>query len=184
MIYGDRIIRDLLENGLVKAPGVDPSQVNPASLNLRLGNTFLIMRETNMGIRLGDEVPYSRFEVPDGGCFPMEPGDFILATTKEVLQLPDNVAGFIQGRSSIGRIGRTTQNAGFVDPGFHGAITLELVNESGHNLYLKPGYPVAQIVFMEAKNVSHPYEGKYNGQVEATGSRMFKDIIPVSHILV
>jgi dCTP deaminase len=89
--------------------------------------------------------------------------------------MPDRVAAFVQGRSSIGRIGLTVQNAGFVDPGFTGHITLELVNESPVTIYLKPGYPVAQLVFFDVSPVNDPYHGKYNGQEEATGSRMFMD---------
>lgn len=176
MLYGDEAIKDLLADGLVRSPGVDPKQVNPASLNLTLGNTFLVLKSGfGDSIRLGDEVQYERFEIPDNGVFHIKPFEFILATTREFIQMPTHVAGFVQGRSSIGRIGLTTQNAGFIDPGFHGAITLELVNESGYSIDLIPGYPVAQLILFRASSVSRGYDGKYTGQVEATGSRMHRD---------
>lgn len=177
MIYGDELIRQLLGEGLVPIGEPGEGQINPASLNLRLGNTFLRQKKTPMGITLGDQVDYQRYAVADGSAFPLYPGEFILATTKEVLKMPESVAGFVQGRSSIGRIGLTTQNAGFIDPGFNGAITLELVNESPNTLFLKPGYPVAQVVFFDAAGVKRPYAGKYNGQIEATGSRMYQDVL-------
>lgn len=174
MILSDKRIRALIENDKLVDP-VKDSQINPASVNLTLGDTFLIPRVKHYcHTVLGSEVEYRRFKSTEGG-FPIDPGEFVLATTQEHVSIPSNVAAFVQGRSSIGRIGLTTQNAGFVDPGFHGHITLELVNESPNTIILTPGYPVAQLVFFECYPVERPYNGKYNGQVEATGSRMYKD---------
>ena len=105
----------------------------------------------------------------------MEPGKFILATTMEYVEVPKDAAVFVQGRSSIGRAGLTVQNAGFVDPGFPGCITLELKNDAPYPIILVPEYPVAQLVYMDASDVEEGYSGKYCGQVEATGSRMYLD---------
>lgn len=174
MILADKQIRTLIKQRALVNP-VKDEQINPASVNLTLGDTFLIQRvKHNCHITLGSEVDYRRFKSTEGG-FPIDPGEFVLATTQEHVNIPSNVAAFVQGRSSIGRIGLTTQNAGFVDPGFHGHITLELVNESPNTIILKPGYPVAQLVFFECYPVEKPYDGKYNDQVEATGSRMYMD---------
>lgn len=174
MVLSDKMIRNLiLERGLIH-PG-NMNLINPASVNLTLGNTFLAPLETGKPVRLGDEVEYFRHEINDKGAYVIYPGEFVLATTKEYVDVPSNLAAFVQGRSSIGRIGLTTQNAGFVDPGFHGHITLELVNESPNPIALTPGYPVAQLVFFESYQAEKPYCGKYNGQVEATGSRMYMD---------
>ena len=174
MVLSDRKIRALIDSYKLVDP-VKDSQINPASVNLTLGDTFLIPRiKHNCHVALGSNAEYRRFQSTEGG-FPIDPGEFVLATTQEHVNIPSNVAAFVQGRSSIGRIGLTTQNAGFVDPGFHGHITLELVNESPNTIILTPGYPVAQLVFFECYPVEKPYNGKYNGQVEATGSRMHKD---------
>lgn len=174
MILADKQICTLVERDNLVNPVTD-KQINPASVNLTLGNTFLVptIKKAD-AIYLGKEVDYHRFEAKEDG-FPIDPGEFVLATTQEHVSIPSNVAAFVQGRSSIGRIGLTTQNAGFVDPGFHGHITLELVNESPNTIILTPGYPVAQLVFFECYPVEKPYNGKYNGQVEATGSRMYMD---------
>ena len=174
MILSDNRIRELIAESEIVHPA-NTKLINPASINLRLGNTFLIPKPRFDGFKLGDEVEYERHEIPDSMGFTLKPGEFALATTKEYVDLLTNIAAFVQGRSSIGRIGLTTQNAGFVDPGFHGHITLELVNESPSSIILTPGYPVAQLVFFETHPVTRPYRGKYNNQVEATGSRMHMD---------
>lgn len=174
MIYGDKLIREIIFSmGFIE--GAELTQINPASVNVRLGNTFLIPAPEDGKIHLGEIVNYDRYEVKDTGSMGINPGEFMLATTKEKITMPPNVAAFVQGRSSIGRIALTVQNAGFIDPGFSGHITLELVNETDYLIELPPGYPVAQIVFFDVSEVEHPYRGKYNGQVEATGSRMFMD---------
>lgn len=175
MILSDVEIRNWIKVcGVIS--GIDDSQINPASVNVRLGNTFLVPNSVSKWISLGDEVDYKRYEVKEENeRFIILPGQFVLATTIEEVNLPNNIAAFVQGRSSIGRIGLTTQNAGFVDPGFHGHITLELVNENPNPIALRPGYPIAQLVFFEATPAENPYNGKYNGQVEATGSRMYLD---------
>ena len=155
---------------------VSDDQINPASINLTLGDTFLTPKcYDGRCVHLGDKVEYERHQIAADEYFLLHPGEFALATTREHVNIPPNLAAFVQGRSSIGRIGLTTQNAGFVDPGFHGHITLELVNESPNIIALTPGYPVAQLVFFESYQAEKPYCGKYNDQVEATGSRMYMD---------
>ena len=171
MIWGDRRLRALIEAGMIA--NADEGGVNPASINLRLGNTFL--RPVEGVITLGQEMRYRRYEVADGETIAIRPGEFMLATTKEYIEVPVYAAAFVQGRSSIGRAGLTVQNAGFVDPGFPGHITLELKNDSPCTILLVPGYPVTQLVYMDACDVSAGYSGKYAGQVEATGSRMYMD---------
>lgn len=174
MIFGDakiqRVIfgRKYLRNG-------KPEMLNPASVNLRLGNTFLMPAKMVGGVALGERLLYDRYGRADYEWFTLKPGEFCLATTREKILLPRNVAAFVQGRSSIGRIGLSVQNAGYVDPGFHGHITLELKNDSVNMIHLLPGYPVAQLVFFDCSRVKNPYNGKYNGQTEATESRMEQD---------
>lgn len=175
MILGDKDIWKLINDGKIYCFSDEPL-VNPASLNVCLGDTFLIPeRRFFKGVRLGDQVKYKRYEVKAGEEFCLLPGQFALATTRERFFIPPTLAAYVQGRSSIGRAGLTVQNAGYVDPGFNGAITLELKNETRNAIYLRPGYPVAQMIFEECTEVDKPYHGKYNGQIEATGSRMQQD---------
>ena len=172
MIWGDKRLQNLIDIGMIE--NTYDGSVNPASINLRLGNTFLKPKK-DQTVMLGEEMEYERHEIKDGQHIYIMPGEFMLATTIEAIDVPITAAAFVQGRSSIGRAGLTVQNAGFVDPGFRGHITLELKNDSPCIIILFPGYPVTQLVYMDAENVSRPYAGKYNGQVEATDSRMQLD---------
>lgn len=169
MIYGDSLIREMIERGLIV--GAEDRQVNPASLNLRLDGSYSTPKAGQL-VTLGEPVLYREFH---DDSYLLRPGEFILASTMEEVTLLDDMAAFVHGRSSIGRAGLTVQNAGYVDPGFTGHITLELKNEGYHCIQLPKGYPVAQLVFMDASGVVEPYHGKYNGQVTATGSRMHLD---------
>lgn len=173
MIYGNDLIEAMIKAGSIKH--TYQGAVNPASLNIRLGNSILVPKEDQV-VALGEEVKYDEYKISDENYFLLKSGQFVLATTVESFSIPINVAAFVQGRSSIGRACLTIQNAGFIDPGFHGHITLELKNEGPFDILLVPGYPVGQIIFEEASDVSRPYSGKYCGQVEATGSRMQEDI--------
>lgn len=174
MILGDAALNKLLESNVIE--NAERGQVNPASINLRLGDTFAKPIAPKGGyLILGEKIEYHIKRITPGDKMVISPGEFLLATTLEKVNMPDAMAAFVQGRSSIGRIGLTVQNAGFVDPGFTGHITLELVNEAEYSIVLPVGYPVAQLVFFDTSFVSAPYHGKYNGQIDATGSRMYMD---------
>ena len=103
----------------------------------------------------------------------IHPHEFFLATTIETVNLPDNLTAFVEGRSSIGRMGLFIQNAGWVDPGFCGKITLELFNASEVPIILKEGTRVGQLVFCKMSTPCRfPYRGKYQYQSDTTGSRI------------
>ena len=94
----------------------------------------------------------------------------------EYFRLPDNLTAFVEGRSSLGRMGLFIQNAGWVDPGFCGEITLELFNANRCAIELRSGRRVGQLVFAEMDAPAlNPYRGKYQGQTGATGSRVYMD---------
>jgi dCTP deaminase len=96
--------------------------------------------------------------------------------TRETIRLPENITAFVEGRSSIGRIGLFIQNAGWVDPGFAGTITLELYNANRLPIRLNSGRRICQIVFaLVDEPAGVPYRGKYQNQRDAVGSRVFLD---------
>ena len=104
------------------------------------------------------------------------PHSFILATTKEYFEIPNDMTAFVEGRSSVGRIGLFVENAGWVDPGFKGNITLELFNANSLPIEVESGRRICQLVFCKMdKSSVNPYKGKYLGQKGATGSLVFKD---------
>ena len=148
--------------------------VGPASVDLTLADKVLIPVQKDQ-ITLGDKVEYKLIRFTKDHPFILKPGEFVLAATNEFVSFSSDICGFVQGRSSIGRIGLTVQNAGFIDPGFRGTITLELVNESQMAIALIPGYRVVQVVLMEVRGNTEMYSGKYNDQIDPTGSQMCKD---------
>lgn len=122
---------------------------------------------------MDDEISYKQITAEK---YILLPGQFVLATTMEYFELPDNLTTFVEGRSSLGRMGLFIQNAGWVDPEFKGEITQELFNANRCAIEINAGRRVGQLVFAQLdKDALHPYRGKYQGQRGATGSKAFLD---------
>jgi len=174
MILSDKTITKMLEEGSLTITPLEPGQIQPASVDIRLSNTFSIVEDSSTGIiSMERKIDYKTMETD---TYILLPGQFVLATTMEYFALPDDLTAFVEGRSSLGRMGLFIQNAGWVDPGFCGEITLELYNANRCAIELKAGRRVGQLVFakMDA-HALHPYHGKYQGQKGATGSRVYMD---------
>ncbi len=174
MILSDRTIRDMIAEKNLKITPLSEEQIQPASVDIRLGNTFSIVDDTPSGIiTLDSEIKYKTITADK---YLILPGQFVLATTMEFFELPDDLTAFVEGRSSLGRMGLFIQNAGWVDPGFKGEITLELFNANRCAIELTAGRRVGQLVFAKMDRAAQdPYNGKYQGQTGATGSRVFMD---------
>lgn len=174
MILSDKTIKRMLEDGSLKVEPMETGQVQPASVDIRLGHTFSVVEDSPNGIlNLNDEIHYKMIE---SDTYVLLPGQFVLATTMEYISLPNDLTAFVEGRSSLGRMGLFIQNSGWVDPGFEGEITLELYNANRCAIELKAGRRVGQLVFAKMDDVAeNPYRGKYQGQRGATGSRVFMD---------
>lgn len=174
MILSDRTIRDMIAEKTLKISPLSEEQIQPASVDIRLGNTFSIVDDTPSGIiTLDSEIKYKTITADK---YLILPGQFVLATTMEFFELPDDLTAFVEGRSSLGRMGLFIQNAGWVDPGFKGEITLELFNANRCAIELTAGRRVGQLVFAKMDCAAQdPYNGKYQGQTGATGSRVFMD---------
>lgn len=181
MILSDGEIQSLLLAGdLVVGPGLpDVSQIQPASVDIRLGRTYCVVDEQPSGvIALDTKVKYRTITADR---YLLLPGQFILATTMEYFKLPNDLTAFVEGRSSIGRLGLFIQNAGWVDPGFEGEITLEMYNASRMAIELTAGSRVGQLVFAKTGQAArNPYAGKYQGQRGTTGSKIYMDYHDVS----
>lgn len=174
MILSDGEIQKLLADGTLKIEPLDSHQIQPASVDISLGSTFCILEDSPDGIiNLDKEIHYKTITTDK---YLLLPGQFVLATTREYVSLPDNLTAFVEGRSSLGRLGLFIQNAGWVDPGFEGEITLELFNANRCAIELQAGRRVGQLVLAKMEeNALNPYRGKYQGQKGATGSRVFMD---------
>lgn len=174
MILSDGEIRELMESGLLEISPLENGQIQPASVDITLGNTFAIVEDVASGIiDPMKSVSYTTFNTER---FLLLPGQFVLATTREYIRLPDDLTSFVEGRSSWGRLGLFIQNAGWVDPGFEGEITLELFNANRCAIELSAGLRIGQLVFAKmGRDALNPYSGKYQRQKTATGSKIFMD---------
>jgi len=150
-------MQGMLVDHQIKSLGlVSPLQedlVQPASVDLTLGPRYalpVVPGDTTMqwlGLRVGEGSPGYTYHTyrPQ---WTLHPGGFVLCETAETLNLPPDVAGKFEGKSSLGRIGLMTHiTAGFIDPGFHGVLTLELYNCGPLKLILKPGIKIGQVSF-------------------------------------
>lgn len=213
MILSDGDIRRRLRSGdLVVEPEVDYDiQIQPASLDLRLGNKFIEFRDANVGaIDLKKGVNKSEYlrevevgkgadgdnqlKLDDFGDVPetesrngddeyvLHPGNFVLGTTLERVEIPDDLIAHVEGRSSLGRLAIVVHaTAGIVDPGYEGQITLELSNLGKVPVKLTPGMRISQLTFTELKNRAElPYGeergSKYQGQTGPQASRIEGDV--------
>jgi dCTP deaminase len=175
VILSDRDLRARLALGdLVIAPLADPAlQIQPASVDLRLGNEFLVYRATQVAcLDPMDPATLSaataRTVVANGDAFVLHPGEFALGTTVERVKIPADLVGVVDGRSSVGRLAVVVHaTAGFIDPGFEGQITLELSNIGQIPVKLYPGMRLAQIVIHEMTSPAElPYGAARGSQYQ------------------
>jgi dCTP deaminase len=188
MILSDTDLLARLRDGdLVVEPLDDPDlQVQPASIDVRLGREFLEFQRANIPcIHPNSEAEVDEYVsetiVDEGNEFILHPGDFVLGTTKERVEVPPDLVAQVEGRSSLGRLAVVVHaTAGFIDPGFRGKITLELSNLGTAPVALTPGMRISQLVFTEMKSpATRPYGtdrgSKYQDQTGPQASRIGGD---------
>jgi len=171
-------IRAELEHSLSISP-LDEEQIQPGSVDLRLGKEHAYL-ETMERHNISESTPDIVRRVDDSETVTIKPGQCILATTKETLDIPNHIDGDVRGRSSIGRLFVHIHTAGYIDPGFSGEITLELVNHSSNTYDLPVGMRICQITFnylQTPTSVGYDEKGdaKYAAQGGATSSRITQD---------
>ncbi|NLV11540.1 dCTP deaminase [Halomicrobium sp. HM KBTZ05] len=188
MILSDTDILRRLEAGdLVIEPLDDIDlQVQPASVDLRLGREFLEFQHANIpcihpNSEQETEEYTDRVTVDDGDEYILHPGDFVLGTTHERVEIPADLIAHVEGRSSLGRLAIVVHaTAGLCDPGYEGQITLELSNLGTAPVALSPGMRISQLTFTELKTpADRPYGeergSKYQGQTGPQASKIEKD---------
>lgn len=147
-------------------------QVSEASVDIRLGNDFIVTRRGNLPSLdpASGDVRSHRYQtkhfVNFKECFYLHPHELVLAGTLEWFRLPVEVAASVTSRSQWGRAGLVIATATAVHPGFCGTITLELLNLGEVPLVLYPGTSVAQVVFYDCVGAV-PYQGEMAGRVGA-----------------
>lgn len=175
-------LQDLIRSGVINA---DPANVNSASIDLTLDG--VIMVESRHKLPAGwcsapvdlmkkESIKMDRVELTDEGYI-LEPGQFILASSVEVFNLPNNISAEYKLKSTLARNGLEHLNAGYADAGFFGSkLTLEFKNMNQfHSLLIKPGMKCGQMIFFQHEPVpahaSYSVKGQYNGQQEVTASK-------------
>jgi len=173
------------------SPLVDPSvQLGPSSLDLHLGTELCTTRITDSShidlmkgpSAVADEVrKYAdKRRISPEGFFVLHPGEFALGATLEFIRLPRDIAGRLEGRSSLGRLGLEVHaTAGFVDPGFEGVLTFEFINAGRLPLKFGPGLRLGQICFLRVENVQVAYldkkVSKYGRRLGVEVSQIHRD---------
>lgn len=187
-ILSDKTIKEYLEEGkIVIDPLKDEQQIQPSSVDMRLGDEFKVFKVIRKPyIDPKDEEDIAKYmessTVPEGEAFIIHPNEFALATTQEYVKVPDDLVARVEGRSSMGRLGVTMHvTAGYVDPGFEGRITLEISNIGAMPVALYPGQRVCQLVFETMTTPAElPYghpkrNSKYMKQLKPESSRVKLD---------
>ena len=185
MILSDRSIREKISQGLIKIEPYHEECVQPSSVDVHLSSNFLVFNKVKnavIDVREKQDRLMERVEIEAGEPFVLHPNEFVLGSTLEKFTMPDEIAGRIEGKSSLGRLGLLIHStAGYVDPGFSGNLTLELSNVSPLPIKLFSNMKIGQISFVQMTTpVENPYGSKklgskYQGHSEPEQSRFYQD---------
>ncbi len=181
MLLSDRDIRAEITAGRVAVEPFAESMIQPSSVDVRLDRFFRVFENHKYSV-IDPSIEQSELTrevvVEPNEHFILHPGEFVLASTYEIITLPDDIAGRLEGKSSLGRLGLLTHStAGFIDPGFSGHITLELSNVANLPVKLFPGMKIGQLCLIKLSSpAEHPYgsavyASRYQGQRGPTASR-------------
>jgi dCTP deaminase len=185
MLLSDRDLVVELKAGTLQLLPFDPELIQPSSIDVRLDRFFRVFNNhlyTHIDPAQQQDDLTALLEVADGEPFVLHPGEFVLASTLEVITLGEQLAGRLEGKSSLGRLGLLTHStAGFIDPGFSGHVTLELSNVANLPITLWPGMKIGQLcIFRLSSPAEHPYGAavygsRYQGQRGPTASRSWQN---------
>jgi dCTP deaminase len=185
MVLSDRTIKEQLTKGRIVIEPLDPDDIQPASVDLHLDGSILVFansRRPYIDVKETLEDLTQMVEIQEDTPFILHPGEFVLGSTLENIELPDDLVARLEGKSSLGRIGLVIHStAGFVDPGWKGHLTLELSNLARLPITLYRGMKIGQISYLELSTPADRLYGsaslgsKYQGQTVPTASRFSQD---------
>ena len=185
LLLSDESIKEEIKKGKIVIKPYEEANVQPSTVDLTLGDKFRVFQHSHHSL-IDVKKPmeeYTRLvEVQEGRPYILHPFEFVLGTTREYMEVPDDMVARLDGKSSLGRLGVLIHStAGYVDPGFKGHITLEILNVGKIPVTLYPGMRIAQVSFIRmTTKAQNPYgtlkaRSRYQGQVEPTESRIFLD---------
>ena len=169
LLSGEKIL-ELVKSGQLKIEPFRKDQVNAGSIDLHLGNEFRVFKKVHDVFRVTERVDYTKIteivKVKKGGHILIMPGELIHGITREKVTLPPNLAAFIEGRSSLARVGLLTHlSSGFIHPGSSNRTVLEIANISPVGLAIKPGTRICQLILIEVSGKAR-YKGRFANQLK------------------
>ena len=191
MILSDKDLKKKLENGDIKITPLPDLNIalGPMSIDLRLGHQFMVFKRTEQAF-IDVQQPETMADLTsliskeNHEAFTIHPGEFVLAATLESVEIPDDLAGRLEGRSSLGRLGIVIHStAGKFDPGWKGNLVLEISNIGLLPVRIYPEMRVCQLLFEELSSpTSQPYTkragSKYKVQNQPLASKISEEIDP------
>jgi dCTP deaminase len=189
----DKDIEDRMNsNDLIITPRPNKNAINGATVDVRLGKKFRTFSKDFKGCVdfskskkevsiILEQAMNSEISISTDKCFFLEPGSLVLGTTLEVIEVPNNLVGWLDGRSSLARLGLMVHSTAHrIDPGWKGKIVLEFFNFGKLILALNPGMFIAALSFETLSgSVLRPYncrkEAKYLNQKGAVPSKIYQD---------
>ena len=183
-VLSDRTIKTLLAEGRIVVDPLGDGCIQPASVDVHLDKHILVFRNSRrpyIDVRQ-DLSDLTEMEEIGDQPFMLHPGEFVLGSTLESIEIPDDLVARLEGKSSLGRIGLLIHStAGYVDPGWKGNLTLELSNVANLPITLYHGMKIGQLSFLQLSTPADvPYGSpelgsKYQGQTVPTASRAYRD---------
>ena len=185
MVLSDRDIRAEIAAGRIVIDPFIPEAVQPSSIDLHLDRRFRVFRNSRypyIDVRVDQPDMTELVEIAGDEPFILHPGEFVLGSTLERVQLPNDLVARLEGKSSLGRLGLLIHStAGYVDPGWEGNLTLELSNVANLPITLYDGMKIGQISFQRLSSPAEVGYGdasigsKYRGQRDPTASLYHRD---------
>jgi dCTP deaminase len=185
MVLSDRTIRRLIGEGRIRIDPYDEALLQPSSVDVRVDRFFRVFHNARypyIDVKEPQEELTELVEVDGDSPFILHPGEFVLASTLERIQLPDDLVARLEGKSSLGRLGLLIHStAGFIDPGWDGHVTLELSNVANLPITIYYGMTIGQLSFVQLSEPAEtPYGSgelgsKYQGQRGPTPSRYWQN---------
>jgi dCTP deaminase len=182
-VLSDFDVEQAIEQGDLQATRGSEEElaIQPASMDVHLGKKLKHpFKPGDEPVSVDDKSTYPEYRTTDSKRPVVGQNSFALATTEEEIKIPNGILALLHGRSSVGRLGLSIENAGLIDPGFSGQVTLELMNEVEYDIELVAGMRIGQLTFHEMKTApevgySEYNNSKYSGQIGPTTSRLYED---------
>ncbi|MCH7626087.1 MAG: dCTP deaminase [Chloroflexi bacterium] len=185
MVLSDRTIKQMLEEGRIVVDPLGENCIQPASIDVHLDRQILVFRNSRrpyIDVREDMSDLTEMVTIDDDRAFMLHPGEFVLGSTLEHIELPDDIVARLEGKSSLGRVGLLIHStAGYVDPGWKGHLTLELSNVANLPITLYQGMKIGQISYAQLSTAAdRPYGtpglgSKYQGQLQPTASKVSEE---------